>query len=119
MDITLNMSQLTMAIETVVEKALDKQMGRCMSHLRTEILAELGVSEYMPLSKAYRTYSENFIKKWRRSGKLKNAGTPKRVKFRISDLEKLSEEDEFYKIYLSKKYRNIEKRIRKSTPITA
>lgn len=119
MDITLNMNQLTMAIETVVEKAFDKQMAKCISHLRTEVLAELGVSEFMPLSKANRVYSENFIKKWRRSGKLKNAGTPKRVKFRIADLEKISEQDERYQIYLSKKLRNTEKKLRKSTPITA
>ena len=108
----LNYNKLERTLESMMERVFEKKMTQCIVTIREEVFAELGVSEYMVLSKSYRVYSENFIKKWRRSGKLKNVGTVKRVKFKISDLEKISEQDECYQTYLAKKLRNKEKKLR-------
>lgn len=106
-------SDLTLTIEYVVRNTVKTEISNCFSQLREEVFKELGISEYITLSRAYITYSENFIKKWRRGGKLKNAGTPKRVKFRIEDVEKAARNDACYQEYLQKKYRIAERKRKK------
>lgn len=113
----LNYNQLALAIESIVERVFDKQMSKCVSTLRQEVMAELGVSEYMALSKAIRVYSDNFIRKWRKAGRIKNVGTVKRVKFKVSDLELAASKDTHYQEYIAKKRRIAEKKLKTNTQL--
>lgn len=99
-----------LSIERTVKEVIKSEVRECFQLLREEVFKELGVSEYVTLSKAYLTYSEHFVRSWRRSGKLKNVGTEKRVKFRVSDIEKIANGDAKYQTYLQNKIRRSTKK---------